>query len=101
MTLSEAYDRLNQRWPTRPFSIGVQLWNYGHKRAPAQPTIEWSIWDGEEHVHYEAPTLEGAMEQALGCDADLGLVDRQLVPFPDGSGYEITGRLTRVKGGVA
>ena len=74
MTLQQAYSLLRERWPRRSFCITRETWCHDHSAdtgSPATRTDEWAIWDNEARVHYYGPTLENAMEQALGCDADL------------------------------
>lgn len=95
LTLAKAYALLTERWPGRSFCIGMTAWH--HKHAPVNLEITWSVYDAEGHEHYEGPTLENALEQSLGCDADLAGVDQRLEWFRDGSGYVLHGPLTQEK----
>jgi hypothetical protein len=55
----------------------VTLWRY--ETAPdAPPRVVYRVWDGTMRQSYEGPTLEIAMELAIGCDADLASVERTL-----------------------
>ena len=60
-------------------------------------TVEWSIWDNERRVHYRGPTLENAMEQALGCDADLAMVEQQITSMEHRADGSIIARGDKVE----
>ena len=76
MTLRTAYDRLRARWPGQSFLIQMDLWHFHDTRQPLE--VSWRIYDAEARTSWTGKTLEGAMELALGCDADLGTLDTQL-----------------------
>ncbi len=79
MNLQRAYDLLRARWPGS-WSIDITVWHYEHTPEDP-PALRYRVWDGAMHQSYEASSLEAAMEQALGCDADLAAVDAQLKGF--------------------
>ena len=80
MTLQRAYDLLRERWPRQTFAIELEVWHHDHTDSGGPPVlrVEWSIWHERDRVHYRSTTLEIAMEQALGCDADLAVVENQI-----------------------
>ena len=69
MTITEAMATLRTAWPTRSFSIELDVWSHYHeddgKRAE---TLKWSVYDAEERIHYEGPTLETALAVALASE---------------------------------
>lgn len=78
MTLGAAYRRLQQRWPDRSFLIQLDCWHFVHKDIRTQPQLSWRIYDADAHESWTGPTLDHAMELALGCDADLSTVEAQI-----------------------
>lgn len=100
MTLSRAYALLRSRWPRQSFSIDLTIWHHDRSDTglPDEgPTVEWSIWENDAKVHHRGPSLETAMELALGCDADLAALERTIEWAADRSGYTIHGTLTQEK----
>lgn len=81
MTLTTAYALLRTRWPGRSFSIGLDVWCHADRSPTLSPDIEWSVYEAVDRQHFTGPTLEHAMEAALGCDGDLGKVERTLEGF--------------------
>lgn len=89
MTFPDAYAQLRARWPRQSFSLTHEVWCHDHSDSTGDPptvTEEYVVWDNETRTHYYGPTMEQAVEQAMGCDADLA---RPVLPFRDGGGYRI------------
>ncbi len=78
MNLQRAYDLLKERWPGRSFCIGLDVWHHKHLPKDQQCVVEWAIYDHAENIHFRGPTLESALEFAIGCDADLAMVERSI-----------------------
>ena len=77
MTLRRAYDLLRARWPGRSFLIQIACWPHDHLHEH-NPQIEYRVYDAQDHESWDAPTLAGVMDLALGCDAALEAVEAQL-----------------------
>jgi hypothetical protein len=93
MTVANAYALLKEGWPRQSFNISLDVWHHDHTDSGEAPvtTIEWSVYDEEDRVHYYGPTLENAIEQALGAAADLEMTEAELYDL------EMTRRVDREK----
>jgi len=84
MTLRDAYQQLQARWPGSTFNISVDVWHYAHHTPGKEIEITYSVWRGDTHEGFEGRTLQQAVDLAVGRSETMDDVEAALRVLPGG-----------------